>query len=231
MTEIFDPIAIIGFAGRFPGSADADELWRDLVAGKELVSFPSEEELLAAGVPASALSDSSYVRAVAEPPGLDLFDADFFGFTPREARLMDPQIRIFLETVHAAVENAGYAPERVTDVGVFGSAGVSRYERHATALSESRLRSSAGMLVGSLNNADYVSTTVFLQTQLPGPEPDGDDGVLKLTGRAAPGLPGTYGRTMRICRRWRRGHRVSRGARVLVVPWKPVQPGRPLPSI
>ncbi len=169
MTEIFDPIAVIGLAGRFPGAEDTGELWRNLVAGRELISFPSREDLLAAGVPASALSDSSYVRAVAEAPGLEEFDADFFGFTPREARLMDPQIRTFLETVHAAVENAGYAPERISDVGVFGSAGVSRHDRHVTTLSESRLRSSAGMLIGSLNNPDYVSTTVSYKLNFQGP--------------------------------------------------------------
>ena len=170
MTELLEPVAVIGMAGRFPGARDVTEFWNVLADGVECVRFPAEDELLAAGVARSALDHPDYVRAVALPDGLTDFDAGLFGFTPREATLCDPQIRLFLETAHAALEHAGYAPDRLDSVGVFGSAGVNRYhEFYGRSAAADELRSASGMSIGTLNNPDYVATLVSYKFGFRGP--------------------------------------------------------------
>jgi acyl transferase domain-containing protein len=121
-------IAIIGMAGRFPGAANVDELWRNLRDGVESIRFFSEEELLAVGVPAELVKDPRYVRARAVLDGADLFDATFFGVSQREAEIMDPQHRLFLECAWEALESAGHDPETVSGpVGVFAGSSISSY--------------------------------------------------------------------------------------------------------
>ncbi|CAL9575783.1 hypothetical protein SUDANB95_04892 [Actinosynnema sp. ALI-1.44] len=164
-----EPIAVIGMAGRFPGASDIAGYWRNLRDAVESVRFPSEGELLAAGVSPEALADPSYVKAVAATPDIDMFDAAFFGMAPREAELTDPQIRLFLETAHRAVEDSGYDPERLTDVGVFGSAGVNRYVDLHVRADNGTVRSASGMSVGTLNNSDYVGTLVSYKFGFRGP--------------------------------------------------------------
>src|SRR5690348_5852201 len=104
-------IAIIGLAGRFPGADTISQFWRNLCTGVESITRFSDEELLSAGVDPALLSDPNYVKAGAVLEDIDLFDAPFFGLTPKEAQLMDPQHRLFLETAWQALESAGYDPE------------------------------------------------------------------------------------------------------------------------
>jgi len=101
-------IAVVGMAGRFPGADDLGELWRNLCGGVESVRFYSREELAAAGVAPALLDDPRYVRAGAPLRDVRHFDADFFDFSAREAELMDPHHRLFLECCWEALENAGY---------------------------------------------------------------------------------------------------------------------------
>ena len=96
-------IAIIGMAGRFPGADDVNTFWRNLRDGVESITLFSDDDLLARGIPAKQLSDPLYVKAGASLDGVDLFDASFFGYTPREAAEMDPQHRLFLETAWSVV--------------------------------------------------------------------------------------------------------------------------------
>jgi len=169
VSEIIEPIAIVGMAGRFPGARDVTEFWRNVHDGVECVQFPDDEQLRAVGVPDKALRDPDYIRAVALAPDIDQFDAEFFGFSPRDADLCDPQIRLFLESAHAAIENSGYDPARVDDVGVFGSAGVNRYVELNIGSQRDTVRSASGMSVGVLNNSDYVGTTVSYRFNFRGP--------------------------------------------------------------
>ncbi len=90
-------IAIIGMSGRFPGAPDVEALWRNLEVGVESIRFFSDEELLRAGVGPALLAKPNYVRARGVLDNLDLFDAELFGFTPREAQTANPQQRLFLE--------------------------------------------------------------------------------------------------------------------------------------
>ncbi len=121
-------IAIIGMAGRFPGAKNVDELWQNLRAGIESVKFFSDEELEAAGVKPGVFNRPDYVRAKPVLDEMDLFDASFFGFNPREAEMMDPQHRVFLECASDALENAGYDPDRYSGkIGVYAGASMSSY--------------------------------------------------------------------------------------------------------
>src|SRR5690242_13115386 len=113
-------IAVIGMAGRFPGAKDLEQFWRNLRDGVESIKFFTDEELQAKGVAAEILADLNYVKAEAVLDDVEMFDATFFGFTPREASLIDPQHRLFLEQAWEALENAGYAAgERNSRTGVY----------------------------------------------------------------------------------------------------------------
>src|SRR5262245_8052885 len=121
-------VAIIGMAGRFPGARDLDEFWRNLCDGVESISFPSDTELLSRGLAPALLAEPSWVKAAAVLDAFDSFDAAFFGYTPREAELIDPQQRLFLECASEALERAGYNPDTAPGaIGVFGGTTTNTY--------------------------------------------------------------------------------------------------------
>ncbi len=105
-------IAVVGMACRFPGASTVEEFWRNLCGGVESITHFSAEELRAAGVSEADLADPHYVRAAPVLDDIDLFDADFFGFAPKEAQICDPQQRLFLEVSWTALEAAGCDPSR-----------------------------------------------------------------------------------------------------------------------
>ena len=90
-------VAIIGMACRFPGASSPRTFWDNLVRGVESITFFSDEELLASGEDAALLKHPNYVKASPILAAHDEFDEAFFAYSPREARLMDPQQRLFLE--------------------------------------------------------------------------------------------------------------------------------------
>src|SRR6476661_8477445 len=127
MNSEFD-IAIVGMSGRFPGARNVDEFWHNLAGGIESIARFSDRELLDSGVPASCLSNPGYIKAapILEEPGH--FDAGFFGFSPMEAKSMDPQHRILLELAHEALEHAGYDTDRYKGrIGAFTGAALNTY--------------------------------------------------------------------------------------------------------
>src|SRR4028119_32483 len=108
-------IAIVGMAGRFPGAAgfaSIERFWENLVAGVESVTVFRREELEAAGIDSALLDDPAYVPARAAIEDAELFDAGLFGYTPREAEVMDPQHRLLLECAREALAHAGHDPTR-----------------------------------------------------------------------------------------------------------------------
>ncbi|MGZ3458955.1 MAG: type I polyketide synthase, partial [Archangium sp.] len=126
--EHLSSIAIIGMAGRFPGAGDVETYWRNLAAGIESISPLSDGELQRAGVSETLLRDPHYVKAASTLEGADLFDAGFFGFTPMEASLLDPQHRLLLECTQTLFDHAGYVPERLTArTGVYVGVGFPHY--------------------------------------------------------------------------------------------------------
>jgi amino acid adenylation domain-containing protein len=169
-TEKSSAVAVIGLAGRFPGSRDLEDFWEKLHAGTELISFFSEEELVESGVEPALLARPGYVRAKAMLDGADLFDAGFFGYTPREAEILDPQQRLFLEAAWEALENAGYDAQRSGGkVGVFAGQSFNTYllenlwpNRH--------LMEAVGLFQTVLgNDKDYLATRTSYKLGLRGP--------------------------------------------------------------
>ncbi|WP_255211105.1 type I polyketide synthase, partial [Methylogaea oryzae] len=163
-------IAIIGMAGRFPGAADLEAFWHNLRNGVESITFFDNSELLREGIPAEWLDNPSYVKAAGVLAGMDLFDAPFFGYTPKQARITDPQHRLFLETAWQAVENAGYDVDRIAvPVGVFAGVGDNSY------LTQHLLAN--GEIMADLdfhqqriaNEKDFVATTTAYKLNLKGP--------------------------------------------------------------
>ncbi|WP_341530411.1 beta-ketoacyl synthase N-terminal-like domain-containing protein [Nostoc sp. UHCC 0302] len=123
-----DEIAIIGMAGRFPGANNIDIFWQNLRDSVESITFFNDEELLSAGIKPTVLNDASYVKACGVLEDIELFDANFFGFTPKEAELIDPQHRLFIECVYEALENSGYNSETYPgQIGIFAGAALSSY--------------------------------------------------------------------------------------------------------
>ena len=113
-------IAVIGLSGRFPGARGVQEFWKNLCAGVESIEIYSDEELLALGVEPEVLKNPNYVKAGPAVDDIELFDAAFFGYSPREAETMDHQHRLFLEAAWEALEVAGYnAEEYPGSIGVF----------------------------------------------------------------------------------------------------------------
>lgn len=126
--ESIESIAIIGIAGRFPGAKNVEEFWHNLCNGVESISFFSEEELAAAGVDRALLNNPNYVKANAVLEDIEMFDAAFFGFTPREAQAMDPQQRLLLECAWNALENAGYDSQTYPGrIGIYAGSSMSSY--------------------------------------------------------------------------------------------------------
>ncbi|MEU1124607.1 beta-ketoacyl synthase N-terminal-like domain-containing protein [Streptomyces sp. NPDC005899] len=166
-------IAIVGLALRLPGAGDADTYWRRICAGEELLTTFDDEELRAAGVAEELLRDPAFVKVSALIEDSGDFDAEFFGIAPSEARLMDPQHRIFLELCWHALEDSGYDPSRYPgDIGVFAGGGRHAYLRyiephfdHADYLDGS-IR---GLQADIGNYGDFLATRVSYRLGLTGP--------------------------------------------------------------
>jgi amino acid adenylation domain-containing protein len=162
-------IAIVGMAGRFPGAASVEELWRRLCRGDELITFFPDEELRAAGVPAEALADPRYVPARGVLEGCDRFAASFFDVSPREAQLMDPQQRIFLECAWEALEDAALDPSRFPGrIAVVGGGSESSYVRNLQA-NPAAVRAVGGFQAALLNRNDFLTARVSYKLDLKGP--------------------------------------------------------------
>ncbi|MCF6473387.1 SDR family NAD(P)-dependent oxidoreductase [Nonomuraea sp. MG754425] len=167
--DVPEAIAVVGMACRMPGASDLDQFWRNLAAGNESVTERGEDELRACGVTEEELANPDFVRRVPLMPDPEYFDAAFFRMTPREAVLCDPQIRVFLEICHSAVENAGYDPFALRDsVGVFGSVGPNGYLPEYL-YPRPDLTGSDHTLAQTLNQPDYLATLVAYKLNLHGP--------------------------------------------------------------
>ena len=147
-------IAVIGVSGRFPKSKDIESFWQNLIDGKELTSTFPETKTTAGGI----LEE------------VELFDASFFGFNPREAEAMDPQHRLFLECAWSALENAGYDSERESrPIGVYAGVGISTYLLYNLSPNQELIKSRGFVptLIGV--DKDYLPTRVSYKLNLTGP--------------------------------------------------------------
>ncbi len=163
-------VAVIGFAGRFPGAQNIDEFWQNLRDGVESISFFTKEELLASGVEPHRLDDPEYVPAKAILKDVELFDAAFFDFSPREAEMLDPQHRVLLECAVEAFEHAGYYPENFKGrVGVYTGVSAGSY-LNANLSSHADLIERVGAYQVDIgNHGEFVPTTISFKLNLKGP--------------------------------------------------------------
>jgi len=164
-----ESVAIIGLSCRVPGASNAEHYWENLREGRETISHFSDEELRAAGVSAELLAEPNYIKARGILEEIEMFDAPFFGFTPKEAEIMDPQHRLFLECAWEALEAAGYDPERYLGrIGVYAGQSMSSYMLRL--LMDPELMSSVGqfpIMIG--NREDYLATRISYKLNLRGP--------------------------------------------------------------
>ncbi|MEH1851361.1 MAG: beta-ketoacyl synthase N-terminal-like domain-containing protein [Nostoc sp.] len=162
-------IAIIGMVGRFPGAKGVDEFWQHLCNGQESISFFNDEELEASGVDSATLSNPQYVKAGGTLSDIEMFDAPFFDFSPKEAEIIDPQHRILLECAWEALETAGYAPGCEKELtGVYVGNFINDYWLSRLSVSP-EIMESMGALIELNNSHHYPATRISYKLNLKGP--------------------------------------------------------------
>lgn len=170
MAQISDTdIAIIGMSGCFPKAKNIQEYWENLTGGINCSVKANEEEILASGYPKSILEDKRFVNVSSKLEEGKFFDAEFFGISNAEALLMDPQIRLLLQTSWHAIEDAGYDVQRLnTSVGNFCGMSTNSY-LHKLLQTASLSEIGDALLYRILNEKDFLATWISYKLNLTGP--------------------------------------------------------------
>lgn len=166
-----EDIAIVGMAVNVPGAQNVAAYWDNLRSGVSSIRKLSEAELLAAGETPEKIARKNYVRTAADLQGFETFDAEFFGFSPKDAAILDPQHRKFLEVAWEAMEQAGHVPENVDGpIGVYAGCGMGSYF-YFNICSNPDLVDDVGMFLlrHTGNDKDFLSTRVSHVFDLKGP--------------------------------------------------------------
>ncbi|MBE7384647.1 MAG: acyltransferase domain-containing protein [Leptolyngbya sp. SIO1E4] len=164
-----DSVAIIGLAGRFPRAQNLEEFWQNLRDGVESVDFFSDQELEAAGIDPALLNNPNYVKAGISLEDKELFDANFFGYSPKQAEIIDPQQRLFLECAWNALESAGYDPQTYQGrISVYGGAGINSYLFFNLASNPELLQSVGLPQLRHSNRQDNLATRIAYKLNLKG---------------------------------------------------------------
>ncbi len=165
-----EPIAIVGMSLRVPGAKQLETFWQNLRDGVESITFFDDETLLAAGVSAAELQDPNYVKAFGWLEDIDKFDAEFFDLSAREAEILDPQHRLFLECAWEVLEHGGYDPETYDGrIGVFTGAGMNHYLLKNVLPNPQVIESIGGWSVVMSNDKDFIPTRASYKLNLIGP--------------------------------------------------------------
>ncbi|TNH44821.1 type I polyketide synthase [Photorhabdus luminescens] len=166
--DISKKIAIVGIAATFPEAENIYDFWQNLTYGKESISIFSKEELLEEGIDLALLDNPNYIRAKGVFPNAGEFDAAFFGYTPYEARQMDPQVRAFHACCWQALQDAGVKPkESRYKIGLYAAAsGNLQWLAQAMATAEGSAGQYSAMTVA---DKDYMATIVSYKLNLTGP--------------------------------------------------------------
>ncbi|MDR2023786.1 MAG: acyltransferase domain-containing protein [Hungatella sp.] len=161
-------IAVIGMSGRFPQAETIDDLWRNLLSGKECIQHFTKEELKESGIPLKELEEEGYVMAKGVIGSPNAFDTAFFDYTAREALIMDPQARVFLEETWKAIEDSGNAISRFKGrVSVYAGSGMNTYILRALQKDLVQQYDDFDIMMGS--DKDLLSTRVSYKLNLTGP--------------------------------------------------------------
>jgi phthiocerol/phenolphthiocerol synthesis type-I polyketide synthase E len=175
-SDALESIAIIGMAGRFPGAKNVRQFWQNLCDGVESVSFFTDEELIASGIEPELFNHPNYVKANAVLDDIEMLDAPFFGLTPREAQMMDPQHRLLLECAWNALEQAGYDSQAYEGkIGLYAGSSMSAY-MYANLYSNPALLKQVDFdiiqqqdPISLGNDRDYLTTRISYKLGLTGP--------------------------------------------------------------
>ena len=162
-------IAIIGMSGQFPESNNCTEFWKNLENGKEMLKTFTEEELIRSGVPEYEFSDPNFVRTQGVLNNKNFFDHGFFEYSPDEAALMDPQIRLFHEHCWKALEDSGYSSKTDTQkIGLF--AGASNNQNWQVYVAGKSTNSFIDpFFIDKISDRAFISTLVSYKLNLRGP--------------------------------------------------------------
>ncbi|MFA5075514.1 MAG: beta-ketoacyl synthase N-terminal-like domain-containing protein [Candidatus Babeliales bacterium] len=168
MNENINKIAVIGFSGQFPGAQDVEEFWENIFAGVNGLITYKREDIDQAHNNSGLIDNKNYRAVGGGPKGMKNFDASFFGISPKEALLMDPQHRKFLETAYLAFEHAGYNPFDIKQpVAIFASEGVNTYLLSNIIDSSRWSEDQEAAIYGC--GYDYLATRVSYLLNLKGP--------------------------------------------------------------
>ncbi|WP_340147240.1 type I polyketide synthase [Ruminiclostridium josui] len=163
-------IAIIGMAGRFPGANNTEEFWENLYNGVESVKFFKHDDLVKMGIDEHLLDNPKFVAADAILDGMDMFDAEFFDYSAREAEIMDPQHRLFLESAWEVLESAGYNSDLYDGrIAVYASANLSGYMVRNLYSNPELVESLGSFKIMIANGQDFLATKVSYKMNLMGP--------------------------------------------------------------
>jgi acyl transferase domain-containing protein/acyl carrier protein len=163
-------LAIIGMSGRFPGARNVEAFWQNIAGGVKSLRRFSDEELLAAGVDPTLLRQPNYVKVGTVVEDIESFDAAFFGYTPREAEIMDPQHRLFMECAWEALEDGAYAPESYAGlIGVFAGSAFSSYMSHHIYTNPDVVNMVGRLQIDLGNDRDSLASAVSYKLNLRGP--------------------------------------------------------------
>ncbi len=162
-------VAIVGLALRFPGADSPEALWRNLEAGVESISHFERAELDRA-VPAALADNPAYVRARVVLERIDEFDAGFFGLSPLEAKVMDPQQRVLAQIAWAALEDAGCVPGRFDGlIGVYAGSCTNTYFAHHVSPRPELMRQIGDFPAALVSEKEYLATRISYGLDLRGP--------------------------------------------------------------
>jgi acyl transferase domain-containing protein/acyl carrier protein len=173
LSDELEAVAIVGMALRVPGATCLDEFWQNLRDGVESTTFFNDDQLRAAGVAESALSDPDFVKAFGLLKGADLFDNEFFDILPREAEILDPQHRQLLECSWEALEHAGYGPDSNSfndagRIGILAGVGLNNYLLHNLVGRSDLIETLGGWQITLANDKDFAATRVAYKLNLRG---------------------------------------------------------------
>ncbi|EPR13608.1 hybrid non-ribosomal peptide synthetase/type I polyketide synthase [Ruminiclostridium papyrosolvens] len=171
-------IAIIGMTARFPGADNTEEFFENLKNGIESIEILTDKELEELKVSQELINDPNYVKVRASMRKPEYFDSEFFGYTPEEAKIMDPQMRLLHECAWDSLENAGYNPEQYNGtIGLFvGGTPNPLWESHTILAGEQGIwndfnsgKSLDAFSKTLLHDKDLMSTRIAYKLNLKGP--------------------------------------------------------------
>jgi acyl transferase domain-containing protein len=163
-------VAIIGMSGRFPGADSIDEYWKNISQGLDCTRDLTIEEVIESGVEPEIANSDSYIRRCADLNDIDQFDAAFFDYLPNEAKILDPQARLFLECVQTALDDAGCDPDRFDgSIGVYAGTGLNNYLLKNIMRNPGLFEDLLDFQTIISNDKDFLSTQVNYKFNLTGP--------------------------------------------------------------